>query len=185
MESLLSQARAFFITIGIGMLVAFCYDYYRVVRRTLRLKKTGTFLGDLIYWLITTVIVFALLLQANWGEMRLYVFLGLGLGAMLYYLLLSKSASRLVTIKFYILFRVWKLFVVIISFIWNAVLFPFRFVIMVISYPFRYLKLVCIKSGRRLKTGFKNFTGRIAKRSAGAVKPAMARFAFWRKKKEE
>ncbi|MFX4263585.1 spore cortex biosynthesis protein YabQ [Pelotomaculum propionicicum] len=184
MEPLLSQARAFFMTIGIGILAAFCYDYYREIRRAFRFKKIGTFLGDLIYWLITTVIVFLLLLEANWGEMRMYVFLGLGLGALLYYYLLSKSASRLVRIKFYIIHRVCSLIVKIISFIWNAVLSPFRLFILLITYPLRFIRLHCKKTGRRLKTGFRNFAGGIIKSSTGAVRPAMARLAFWKKKKE-
>lgn len=184
MESLLSQARAFFITIGIGILVAFCYDYYREFRRTFRLKKTGTCLGDLTYWLVMTVIVFTLLLQANWGEMRLYVLLGIGLGALLYYYLLSKSVSRLVRIKFYILNRVWEMLVKIISFIWNAVLYPFRLVILFISYPFRYLRLACKKAGRKMKSLFNNFTSGVIKRSSNSVKTVIARLAFWKKDKE-
>lgn len=184
MESLLSQARAFFMTIGIGIVAAFCYDYYREVRRAFRLKKTGAFLGDLIYWLITTVIVFALLLLANWGEMRMYVFLGLGLGALLYFSVLSKPVSRLVRIKFYILYRLWHYIVLVVSYIWNAVLAPFRFVITLITYPFRYCRLVFRKLSLRLKAAGKNFTGGLIKRSAGAVKLRIARLAFWKKKEE-
>lgn len=171
-------------TIGIGILAAFCYDYYREIRRAFRFKKTGTILGDLIFWLFITVIVFALLLEANWGELRMYVFLGLGMGALLYYYLLSRPVSRLVRIKFYIIHRIYSLFVQIISFLWNAVLTPFRFIILLITYPLRVLRLFFKKTGRRVETGLKNFTGGIAKRSAGAVRQATARLAFWKKDKE-
>lgn len=184
MESLLSQARAFLITIGIGMLAAFCYDYYRVVRSTFRLKKTGTLLGDLIYWLITAAVVFTLLLTANWGEMRMYVFLGLGLGALLYYYLLSSTFSRLVRLKFYILYRVWRFFAKAVSFTWNAFLYPFRLAALLISYPFRYIRLVCLKSRRRLKTIVNKLTGGITLRISNAVKRITARLAFWKKKEE-
>jgi spore cortex biosynthesis protein YabQ len=171
-------------TIGIGILAAFCYDYYREIRRAFRFKKTGAILGDLIFWLLITVIVFALLLEANWGELRMYVFLGLGMGALLYYYLLSRPVSRLVRIKFYIIHRIYRLFVQIISFLWNAVLTPFRFVILLITYPLRVLRLFFKKTGRRVETGLKNFTGGITKRSAGAVRQATARLAFWKKDKE-
>lgn len=184
MEPLLSQARAFFMTIGIGIVAAFCYDYYREIRRAFRLKKTGAILGDLIFWLLMTVIVFALLLEANWGELRMYVFLGLGMGALLYFYLLSKTASRLVRVKFYIIHKICNLLMKIISFLWNAALTPFRLVILLITYPLGVLRLFFKKLGRRIKTGFKNRTGGIIKRSAGAVKPGIARLAFWKKKKE-
>ncbi|MDD4334079.1 MAG: spore cortex biosynthesis protein YabQ [Desulfotomaculaceae bacterium] len=176
MESLLSQLRAFFMTIGIGIIAAFGYDYYRAVRRAVKLKKTGAFLGDLIFWLVTTVMVFALLLLANWGEMRMYVLLGLGLGALLYFYLFSKSMRRLIGIKFYILYRLGHYFVLIISYIWNAVCAPFRFVIMLITYPFRYCRLVFGKLSRRLKAVGKNL--------AGGVKVKIPRLAFWKKPKQ-
>ncbi len=184
MESMLSQARAFFMTIGIGIIAAFGYDYYRAVRRAFKLKKAGVFLGDLIFWLATTVVVFALLLKANWGELRMYVFLGLGLGALLYFYLFSKPVSRLIGIKFYILYKLWHYFVLIMSYIWNAVLAPFRFVIMLITYPFHYCRLVSGKLSRRLKAAGKNLAGGVVKRSAGAVRPGLSRLAFWRKPKQ-
>ncbi|MDD2553190.1 MAG: spore cortex biosynthesis protein YabQ [Desulfotomaculaceae bacterium] len=176
MEPLLSQARAFFITIGIGIIAAFGYDYYRAVRQAFKLKRTGALLGDLIFWLVTTALVLALLLLANWGELRMYVFLGLGLGALLYFSLFSQPVSRLIRIKFYALFKLWHYFVLVISYLWKALLTPFRFVIMVIAYPFHYCRLVFRKLGRRLKRAGKNF--------AGGVKLKISRIAFWNKKKE-
>lgn len=167
-------------TIGIGIVAAFCYDYYRELRKAFRLKKFGTFLGDLIYWLVMAVLVFVLLLKANWGEVRMYVFMGLGLGALLYYGVLSKPVSRLVRLKFYVLYRLWKFFVAIIQFIWNAVLFPFRLVIKIIAFPLHYLVLAYKKAGRKLK----NFAGGKIKGSTAALKPRLSRLAFWKKKKE-
>ncbi len=183
MEPLLGQARAFFMTIGIGAVAAFGYDYYRAFRQACRLKKFSTFLGDLFFWLITTAMVFALLLRANWGEMRMYVFLGLGLGALLYFHLFSKPVSRLIRIKFYMLNRLWHYFVLIISYIWYAVLAPFRFVFLLISYPFRYCSLLLRKFSRGLKaTGKKS--GGVIKRGIAAVKTRIKGLVFWRKPKQ-
>jgi spore cortex biosynthesis protein YabQ len=54
-----------------------------------------TSLADLLYWLLATLVVFAGLLFGNWGEVRLYVFLGLSAGVLLYYRLFSRQAIRL------------------------------------------------------------------------------------------
>ncbi|NLJ75977.1 MAG: spore cortex biosynthesis protein YabQ [Peptococcaceae bacterium] len=183
MESLLSQARAFFMIIAIGIIAAVGFDYYRAVRRAFRLKKAGFFLGDIIFWLVTTVIVFILLILANWGEMRLYVFLGLGLGVLLYFCLFSKPVSRLIWIKFYILYRLWRYFVLVISYIWKAVLAPFRLVIMLVSYPFQYCRLLFIKLGRKLRGIGKKLFIEPVKHCAAAVKQKISR-VFRRKPKQ-
>ncbi|NQS75748.1 MAG: spore cortex biosynthesis protein YabQ [Peptococcaceae bacterium] len=183
MESLLSQARAFFMIIAIGIIAAVGFDYYRAVRRAFKLKRAGIFLGDIIFWLVTTVIVFTLLILANWGEMRLYVFLGLGLGVLLYFCLFSKPVSRLIWIKFYILYRIWQYFVLVVSYIWRAVLAPFRLVIMLVSYPFQYCRLLFIKLGRKLRAVGKKLVTGPAKHCVAAVKRKISRI-FRRKPKQ-
>ena len=42
-----------------------------------------------------TVVTFIVLFASNWGEVRVYVFIGLGLGAVFYAVVLSKSCYRL------------------------------------------------------------------------------------------
>ncbi|NLI12844.1 MAG: spore cortex biosynthesis protein YabQ [Peptococcaceae bacterium] len=159
MESLYSQARAFLITIGIGAAAGFCFDYYRIVRRAFRLKKIGTCIGDAMFWLVTTVIVFTALLWGNWGEVRLYVMIGLGLGALLYFNLFSRPASRVIRFKFFMLYKCWTLLKKAISLLYMTVLFPFRLVIYVLSYPFYFVKMLLKKTKSKLSVFFRRFTG--------------------------
>lgn len=159
LESLFYQARAFLITIGIGAAAGFCFDYYRVIRRACRLKKLGTYIGDAIFWLAATVIVFMLLLWGNWGEMRLYVLIGLGLGALLYFNLFSRPASRVIRFKFYILHKIWRLLKKTIALLWMIVIFPFRLVIHVLSYPFYLMKLLLKKAKGKPAVFFHGLVG--------------------------
>jgi len=90
--SLAEQSWSFLATILIGAGAAFIYDFYAAARTSLRLRRWGTGIGDVFFWLILIPFVFGLLLPANWGEVRWYVFLGLLLGAGLYRRTLSKAA---------------------------------------------------------------------------------------------
>lgn len=84
---------AFLISIGIGIGAGFLFDFYRVARITWRLGRLGTSIGDLLIWVALTLVVFALLLLANWGEVRWYILLGLGLGALLYHRAFSRGGT--------------------------------------------------------------------------------------------
>lgn len=91
MESLAQQTYAFFMTILAGGVVGFLFDAYRVVRSLLAPKQLATAMTDLLYWIVVTPTLFAMLLAGNWGELRFYVLLGLGVGLLLYFQTLSAS----------------------------------------------------------------------------------------------
>jgi spore cortex biosynthesis protein YabQ len=89
------QIDTFVITVATGAFLGLLFDFYRVLRALYRPRWLLTSLADLLYWLAATGLVFVALLFGNWGELRLYVFIGLALGAFGYYRLLSRQAVRL------------------------------------------------------------------------------------------
>jgi spore cortex biosynthesis protein YabQ len=89
------QIGTFAITVATGALLGLVFDFYRVLRALYRPPQMVTALADLAYWLLATGLVFLALLFGNWGELRLYAFIGLALGALGYYRLLSRQAVRL------------------------------------------------------------------------------------------
>lgn len=94
-EPVSAQATVFLLTVAIGLLLGFLFDAYRVVRGRLRPGPAGTAAGDLLFWLAATGVVFALLILSNWGELRLYVWVGFVLGALSYHFLLSRTVIGL------------------------------------------------------------------------------------------
>jgi|GEM_PF-1341518 len=89
MMSLAGQTYAFLMTILAGAVAGLLFDLYRVLRSAFQPKQFLTALTDLLYWIVVTPIVFAMLLAGNWGELRFYVLIGLGLGLLLYFQTLS------------------------------------------------------------------------------------------------
>lgn len=90
-----TQLAVFALTVGIGLLLGLLFDCYRVARGRLRPGALATLLGDLLFWLVALIVTFALLVVGNWGELRLYVWVGFLLGAFGYRLLLSRRVVRL------------------------------------------------------------------------------------------
>lgn len=90
------QLFTFFITIVTGIVLGLVFDCYRVFWRTVKPKLVLTWILDLLYWLIATVIVLVALLFSNWGELRFYIFIGIVSGAIVYYRLLSTYIIKII-----------------------------------------------------------------------------------------
>lgn len=182
-EPLVNQVHAFAATLVVGMAASFCYDYYRVVRRLFKLRKIGTCLGDAVFWLITTALVFFLLLLVNWGVVRFYVFLALSLGAIIYFQLFSGLARRLLNLKFYLFYHLWKLAIKVTLFIWQAVFFPVRLVVTILFYPFYVFRKLFTSAGHWLQRALYDLVGRRVAQGIKKAKPKLISLAFWQKRK--
>ncbi len=108
-----------------GIALSFLFDCYRLLRGTTSPRGMITAVTDLLFWLIATIVVFAVLLKSNWGEMRLYVFISLIGGVLVYYQLLSRRAMKIIRMGL-------KTFQVFI-------LQPFFYTLRVATYPWRLL----------------------------------------------
>ena len=137
-----SQLSTFLTTIATGITLGIVFDCYRVLRGTYRSKVLVTWVTDLLYWLIATIIVFIALVISNWGELRFYVFLGIISGVGLYYRLLSLYVIRLFSATI-------KLIKGIVTLIRKSfILFVIRPVVVclrIISWPFRFISSTMIR----------------------------------------
>ncbi|WP_273483809.1 spore cortex biosynthesis protein YabQ [Desulforamulus ruminis] len=147
---LLDQFYYFALTILIGMVAGFCYDLYKVTRGTLKLRRFGTALGDIFFWLILTGVVFILLLLGNWGEVRLYVFLGLALGVILYLNFFSRSTTSLLNLFFRAIRQLGLWLLMLLALIWKALCLPFRILYLMVAVPLGWTAKVLNKVTGRL-----------------------------------
>ncbi|UUZ82171.1 spore cortex biosynthesis protein YabQ [Paenibacillus sp. P26] len=81
-----------------GLALGVLFDLYRVLSGQLKVPLWLKGLCDLLYWLIGTLVVFKLLYESNGGEVRPFIFLGLGIGIILYFLLFSRPVIRLIVL---------------------------------------------------------------------------------------
>lgn len=83
------QFYAFFMVVLCGALLGLLFDFLRVIVRRCRLGLVASAAADLLYWGVATVALSGALFYGNWGELRLYVLVGLLLGILLYWYLAS------------------------------------------------------------------------------------------------
>lgn len=133
MQGLTLQVYAFCVTMLIGFLLGIFFDMYRVLRGVIRPRRIITHLGDLLFWFVSTGFIFLLLLFGNWGEIRLYVFIGIGLGALVY----LHWCSR-ITVK--LLFFILK----ILSYVLDIIITFLQYLVIILLFPLRILKKIII-----------------------------------------
>ena len=71
--------------IGLGVL----FDFFRALRKTFKTPDLVTYLEDIIYWILAGIIVLYNVWFFNDGEIRIYMILGILIGAVIYTLTLS------------------------------------------------------------------------------------------------
>ena len=81
-----NQAYLFFIFIIDGILIGLLFDFFRISRKVIQTSNIATYVEDILFWILTglySIFVF------NNGELRLFMFLGIILGAFIYMLFIS------------------------------------------------------------------------------------------------
>jgi len=98
------DVRFFLAMVAFGAGAALVYDMFRVLRR---LKKQSLFevsLQDFVFWFVTGLMAFRVLYRYNAGVLRLFAFVGAGLGAVLYRVLFSRLFVTLGVVVLHFLF---------------------------------------------------------------------------------
>ncbi len=127
-----NQSLLFMTCIQIGMIMGVLFDFIRIFRKIIKHPNFLVQLEDFIYWVICALIGFYMLYINNYADIRPFVFIGILLGAILYFVSLS------------ILFM--KIATVIINYIKNIIQelikfirIPIRAIIKMLKVPLKYV----------------------------------------------
>ncbi len=147
MQSLASQFFAFGVTVLMGITIGILFDVYRVTKGSICPRKVFTYLGDLLFWLISTLVIFFMLLIGNWGEFRLYVIIGILLGALSYIKFLSIPVVKILLYLVFVIKKAVNQIIKILKFIWMAITYPVILMKNIIIIPVGYLGTACTQAG--------------------------------------
>ena len=139
MQSLASQFYAFVVTILMGLIIGVFFDIYRVTKRLVRPGRVLGYLGDVLFWVICTFTVFFMLLVGNWGEIRLYVIIGVLVGTSVYIKFFSGFVVWLLDKIFNIITRIVVFAGKALGITWMIITYPVILVKNIIVIPIGYL----------------------------------------------
>ena len=127
-----NQIGILFYALVAGIVVAFIYDLFRIKRKVVKSNVIIIALEDLIYWIIASIVLFLSIYASNDGESRGFAVIGFFLGALLYFLLLSR-------IVIFILIKILKAIKNVLSKFFQILLYPFKTAIKLLIIPSKKL----------------------------------------------
>ena len=79
-----NQAYIFLIFILDGLLIGIIFDIFRIIRKTFKTSDTLTYIQDIIFWIISGILLLFSIFKFNNGEIRAYIFIGIAFGVFIY-----------------------------------------------------------------------------------------------------
>lgn len=142
-----NQAYLFIVFSLTGVVIGLLFDFFRILRRSFKTSNIITYFEDVLFWILTGVLILYNIWYFNNGEIRIYMFLGIIMGVLIYMLTLSNiiisllskilnSIVKVLELPFRTLFSIFHKFFTVIMKIFN-----------------NFSKKLKIKKGKMVKDG--------------------------------
>ena len=83
------QIQIFFIFIVIGIIISLIFDIFRILRKVYKFSNMLIYMQDILFWLLTGIIILQAIFKFNSGDIRIFLFLGIFVGVFIYISLFS------------------------------------------------------------------------------------------------
>lgn len=80
---IITEAEFMLQALFLGLILYFLYEIIQISRRVLPHGKVAMGIEDVLYWLTNTYLIFKLLFKYNFGVIRWFVILGVGVGMLI------------------------------------------------------------------------------------------------------
>ena len=123
----INQAYLFLIFTINGFVIGILFDIFRILRKTFKTKDFVTYIEDVIFWILTGLILLYSIFTFSNGEIRLYMFIGILIGCIVYMLTISNYFIKISVI-------VVKVAKNVIGKIISIVILPFKLILKPIKF---------------------------------------------------
>jgi len=117
--SVAKQSLDFLFSAAFGFALGFLYDIFRLLRKKIPTNRFFCIVEDTLFWILSTIATLLFIFVTNAGEIRVFIFLGVLLGAVLYFLSLSPLFLFVATGVLDVLIR-------ILLFVFSVLLWPLK-----------------------------------------------------------
>jgi len=84
-----NQAYLFLVFSLTGVAIGVLFDFFRILRRTIKTSNFITYIEDILFWILTGLLILYNIWFFNNGEIRIYMFFGIIIGVLIYMSTLS------------------------------------------------------------------------------------------------
>ena len=90
-----NQAYLFLVFSFTGVIIGILFDFFRILRRSIKTSNFITYIEDVLFWILTGLLVLFNIWYFNNGEIRIFMFLGIILGVLIYMSTLSNIIIKI------------------------------------------------------------------------------------------
>lgn len=94
---ILFEILRFLYFIIIGIIIGLLFDIFRSVRRSFKIPDIITYLQDILFLIITAILLLISIFIINNGEIRGFMFIGIFIGLIVYFSIISKYILKILT----------------------------------------------------------------------------------------
>ena len=99
------QISSFLYSIVLGIIFALVYEIFRVIRKLKKHSTISVFVQDILYFAVISVVTFLFFLSRTNGEIRLFIIIGISLGYLFYFLLVSRYVNSVFNLILKLIFN--------------------------------------------------------------------------------
>lgn len=132
-----NQAYLFLVFSLTGIAIGLLFDFFRILRRSFKTPNALIYIEDILFWILAGVLILYNIWYFNDGEIRVYMFLGIIIGVLIY---MSTLSNILV-----------KIFSKILQTIIKVLELPFKTIIAIFRKIYTVIESVFIKIVKKRK----------------------------------
>ncbi len=163
--SLNQQVFIFLIMALYGACASMLFDFFKSVYKIFKLPAFAVGICDIIFWVIVSISAFFTLFTVNDGQIRVFEFLAMVLGSVIYFLTLSPPVVFVFSV-FLKMFK--KIFSFFLKFFLTIALFLYKMILrllLCISIPFKWVYGIVLNLCKKTAFKFRRSTGAVIKNS--------------------
>ncbi len=166
-EAITVELQFFLISILWGVLILLAYDLLRIFRRLIAHNGLVLAIEDLLFWVIASLFIFAMIYTMNNGTIRGFSVMGMGIGMTLYHFIFSELLVKWMTKALLLILRPIRILLNRIKGVLRFVLSKLRRIFAKLYYQLKKTaKSVRIALNKRRERYLAKRSGRLERRAA-------------------
>ena len=132
-----NQTYLFIVFTIVGIIIGVLFDIFRILRKSFKTKDIVTYMEDILFWILTGIIILFSMYKFSNGELRFFMIIGIIMGTLMYMITFSK----------YVI----KISVFIINIIKTIIVYPIKVIEKILKkIIFRPICIICISFKKKI-----------------------------------
>ena len=148
-----NQAYLFLVFTINGILIGLLFDIFRILRKSFKTSDMITYIHDILFWILTGLILLYSIFTFSDGEIRFYMFIGIFIGCLIYMMMFSKYFIK-INVKIITIIK--KIIGIALSIIIFPINILFKFMKKIFFKPINFITINIKKSKSNCQKKLKN-----------------------------